>query len=71
MSFLEIELEAKALSSRERAALVTTLLETFPSQLAGVSDEEVARRYQELETGNAAAISQAEFVRLVERERGR
>lgn len=70
MSFLEIEQEAKALSSRERAALVTTLMNTFPDAGVEVSDEEVARRDQELEQGTVEAISQAEFVRRVERERG-
>ena len=69
MSFLEIEQEAKALSSRERAALVTALLDTFPAPGAEVSDEEVVRRDRELDEGRAEAISQAEFVRRVERER--
>ena len=70
MSFLEIEHEAKALSNRERAALVTTLLDTFPKPPGDVSDEEAEHRDLELEGGSVEPISQAEFVRRVERERG-
>lgn len=70
MSLLEIEHEARALSLRERAALVTALLDTFPGPGTEVSEEEVARRDRELEEGSVEAISQAEFVRGVERVRG-
>ena len=69
MSLLEIEKEAKALSNRERMALVTTLLDTLPGSAYGVSDEEVAQRDRELEEGLVEPISQADFVRRVERER--
>jgi hypothetical protein len=69
MSLLEIEKEAKALSNRERVALVTTLLDTLPGSAYDVSDEEVAQRDRELEEGLVEPISQAEFVRRVERER--
>lgn len=69
MSLLEIEKEAKALSNRERMALVTTLLDTLPGSAYDVSDEAVAQRDQELEEGHVEPISQAEFVRRVERER--
>ena len=70
MSLLEIEQQARALSLRERAALVTALLDTFPGPGTEVSEEEVARRDRELEEGSVEAISQAEFVRGVERVRG-
>lgn len=66
---MEIEKEAKALSNRERAALVTTLLDTLSGSAYDVSDEEVAQRDRELEEGLIEPISQAEFVRRVERER--
>lgn len=69
MSLLEIEKEAKALSNRERMALVTTLLDTLPGSAYDVSDEEVAQRDRELEEGIVEPLSQAEFVRRVERER--
>lgn len=70
MSFLEIENEAKALSHQERAALVTTLLDTLPGSAYDVSDEEVAQqRDRELEEGLVEPISPDEFVRRVERER--
>ena len=69
MSLLELEIEAKTLSTRERAALVTTLLDTLPGSAYDVSDEEVAKRERELEEGLVEPISQDEFVRHVERER--
>lgn len=69
MSLLEIENEAKALSIKERAALVTTLLDTLPDSAYDVSDEEVTRRDREIEAGRVEPISYAEFVRRVERER--
>lgn len=69
MSLLEIENEAKALSIQERAALVTTLLDTLPGSAYDVSEEEVAQRDRELEAGLVEPLSQAEFVRRVERER--
>ena len=69
MSLLEIEDEAKALSIQERAALVTTLLDTLPGSAYDVSDEEVAQRDRELEEGLVEPLSQAEFVRRIELER--
>ncbi|MEY4200277.1 MAG: hypothetical protein RLZZ265_2017 [Verrucomicrobiota bacterium] len=69
MSLLEIENEAKALSIQERAALVTTLLDTLPGSAYDVSDEEVAQRDRELEEGLVEPLSQAEFVRRIELER--
>jgi hypothetical protein len=71
MSFIEIEREARALPSRERAALVTALLGTFPNPDTDVSDAEILRRDQELETGSVETISHAEFVRRVEQTRRR
>jgi hypothetical protein len=69
MSLLEIEKEAKALSTQERAALVTTLLDTLPGLTYDVSDEVAAQRDRELEEGLVEPIPQAEFVRRVERKR--
>ena len=69
MSFIEIEQEAKALTSSERAALVTALLDTFSNPDTDASDAEILRRDQELETGSVEAISHAEFVRRVEQMR--
>jgi hypothetical protein len=69
MSLLEIENEAKALSIQERAALVTTLLDTLPGSAYDVLDEEVAQRDRELEEGLVEPLSQAEFVRRIKLER--
>ena len=71
MSLKEIEQEALALPERERAALVATLLETFPDSATDVSDAEVAQRESELESGAVEPLSHDEFVRRVQAERQR
>lgn len=71
MSFIEIEQEAKGLSKKERTALVVALLDTLPAPGTDVSDEEVARRERESESGEVAAISHEEFVHRVTKARGR
>ena len=71
MKLAEIEQEALALSERDRASLAAKLLDTLPPPGTDVSDEEVERREQELESGQIAAISHEEFVRRVEQSRGR
>ena len=71
MSFIEIEQEAKALSPKERATLVAALLDTLPAPGTDVSDEEVARRERELDSGSVAPISHEEFVHRVTKARGR
>ncbi len=69
MSFTEIKQEAKALNARQRAALVSELLNTLPLPAHVVTDEEVAERERELESGRVQEISHQEFVRRVARER--
>jgi hypothetical protein len=71
MKLAEIEQEALALSEQERASLAAKLLKTLPPPGTDVSDEEVERREQELESGQVAEMSHEEFVRRVQQERGR
>jgi len=71
MNSAEIEHEALALPERERAALATKLLGTLPPPGTDVSDDEVDRREQELESGQVVAISQEEFARRVQQQRRR
>jgi hypothetical protein len=71
MKVEEIELEALALTESQRATLVTKLLNTLPPAAANISDEEVEQREKDLASGKVSAISQDEFVRRVQRERGR
>lgn len=71
MKLAEIEQEALALPERERASLAARLLETLPPPGTDISDDEVERREQELESGKVAAISHEELVRRVQQERGR
>ena len=69
MSFTEIKQEAKALPARQRAALVSELLKTLPLPDHTVTDEEVAERERELESGRVQEIPHGEFVLRVVRER--
>jgi len=71
MKLADLEQEALALPERERASLAAKLLDTLPPPGTEISDEEVERREQELESGEVDAISHEEFVRRVQRERGR
>jgi len=71
MKLAEIEQEALGLPERERASLAAKLLDTLPPPGTDVSDEEIEQREQELESGAVTAILHEEFVRRVERERGR
>ena len=61
MKLVEIEQEALALPEREHASLAAKLFDTPPPG-TDVSDQEVERREQELESGQVAAISHEEFV---------
>jgi len=71
MKLAEIEQEALALPDRERATLAAKLLDTLPPPGTDVSDEEVEQRERELESGQVTGILHEEFVRRVEKERGR
>jgi hypothetical protein len=71
MKLAEIEQEALALSDRERASLAAKLLDTLPPPGADISDEEVEQRERELESGQVAGIMHEEFVRRVQKVRGR
>lgn len=71
MKVEESEQEAMALSERERASLLSKLLATLPPAGTDVSDEEVEQRERDLASGKVSAISQDEFVRRVQQERGR
>jgi putative addiction module component (TIGR02574 family) len=67
----QIQQEAVALPERERIDLVRTLLDTLPPTGTDISDEEVALRERELESGQVQPLSHEEFVRRVEKERRR
>jgi putative addiction module component (TIGR02574 family) len=71
MKVEEIEQEALALTEKERVTLVTKLLDTLPPAGTDIPDEEVEQRENDLASGKVAAISQDEFERRVQRERGR
>ena len=71
MKLAEIEQEVLALPERERASLAARLLGTLPPPGTDVSDAEVEKREQELESGQVEAISHEEFVRRVRQQRGR
>jgi hypothetical protein len=67
----QIRQEAAALPERQRIDLVSMLLDTLPPAGADVSDEEVAAREQEMESGKVQPLSHEEFVRRVQAKRRR
>jgi hypothetical protein len=71
MEFAEIQREALTFSDRDRASLAALLLDTLPPPGVDISDQEVDRREEDLESGRVRAISHEEFVRGVRQERGR
>ncbi len=71
MSLAEVEKEALALPEAERAHLAVSLLRTLSPTDPEPSDEGVLERDAELDSGVTKEISHEEFVRRVERERGR
>ena len=71
MKLAEIEQQALALSEHDRASLAARLLDTLPPPGTDVPDDELERRERDLDSGQVAAIPHAEFVRRVQRARGR
>jgi hypothetical protein len=71
MKLEEIEQEAVALAERDRIELVCKLLATLPGPGIDASDSEVTQREAELESGAVHELSHEEFVRRVQKERGR
>jgi len=69
MSIAELKKEALALPENERAQLVASLLETLPPANAEISDQEVAERDADLQSGRTTEMSEDEFIRAVERDR--
>jgi hypothetical protein len=67
----QIQQEAVALPERQRIDLLRTFLETLPPVGTDISDEEVAKREREMESGQVQPLSHEEFVRRVQAERGR
>ena len=71
MKLEEIEQEALGLTESERGELVLSLMRTLAAPGADVTDEEVFRRNAELEAGTVEPMLHEEFVRRVQKERGR
>jgi hypothetical protein len=71
MSLAELQKEALDLPENERALLAVSLLGTLAPLEPEISDEEIMQRDADLESGRTKEISQEEFIRRVESERGR
>jgi hypothetical protein len=67
----QIQQEAVALPEPQRVDLLRTLLDTLPPTGTDVSDEEIATRERELESGQVEPLSHEEFIRRVQAERRR
>ena len=66
MKLEAIEQEARGLSQPERALLVLALAETLGAGEPVITDEEVARRDEELQQSAGEPISHADFLRQAE-----
>ena len=71
MNLAEIEQEALGLSDTDRAALVIALMASLEAPGSEISDQEVAEREQELESGDVTPMLHEEFVRRMREDRGR
>jgi hypothetical protein len=69
MTLVEIEREVMSFSESERAFLAARLLATLPLEGQDISDFEVERREEELDSGEIETISHEELVRSVEQNR--
>ena len=63
----EIQKQADELSSEDRAGLLSYLIERLPGAPLGPDDAEVARRFEELESGEVTGLSYEEFLEQVAR----
>lgn len=71
MNLTEIEQEALGLSEADRAALVLALMASLKAPGSEITDQEVAEREQELESGEVTPMLHEEFVQRVREDRGR
>ena len=71
MNLAQIQEEARGLSDADRAALVLTLMESLKAPGSDVSDQEIEKRDEELESGAVVPLLHEEFVRSVREDRGR
>ena len=69
MNLTDIERHALALPDKDRASLAASLLQTLDPPIADISDEEVDRRDDEMDSGKATPISHEEFTRRVQQAR--
>jgi hypothetical protein len=71
MNLAQIEQETLCLSESDRAALVLALMASLKAPGSEISDQEVAEREEELETGGVTPMLHDEFVKRVREDRGR
>lgn len=67
-SLIEIQKSADLLSPKDKADLVTHLLDSFSSAPLGPSDMEVNKRDIEMDNGVVKPISHNQFLREIGRE---
>ena len=71
MNLMEIEQEALGLNEADRASLVLALMESLKAPGSEITDQEVADRDQELESGDVTPMLHEEFVERVREDRRR
>ncbi|MCB1231943.1 MAG: addiction module protein [Verrucomicrobiae bacterium] len=63
----EVQAQADQLSPEEKAGLVSHLLASFTEAPLGPDDEELARRIEEMDSGEVKGLTHEEFLKAVGR----
>jgi hypothetical protein len=66
-TLMELQKEITALGEEERSGLASFILSSLPNAPSGPDDEEVAKRENEMDSGEATPISYTEFKQAVGR----
>lgn len=65
VSLADIQKQTEGLSREDQEGLLTHLLHSLSNSTEGISDEEVTKRDEEMESGTVAPISHNQFIRQV------
>ena len=66
-TLMELQKEITALGEEERSELASFILSSLPNAPLGPDDEEVTKRENEMDSGEEAPISYAEFKQAIGR----
>ena len=67
-TFLEVQKQVDALSMEEKAGLMSHLLNSLKDPPMGPDDEELARRVEEMDSGQVEPLTHEQFLAAVGRK---